>query len=78
MAEHNICRGVAMRGMWKECDMADLDRTTARALVDAGYMPLSDYIARFGDVADHTNEAPLVPDAEPHMDLKLPAKIRNH
>jgi hypothetical protein len=27
--------------------MAQLDRTTARALVEAGYMPLSDYIAMF-------------------------------
>jgi hypothetical protein len=26
-----------------------LDRATARALVDAGYMPLSDYISQFAD-----------------------------
>ena len=26
-----------------------LDRTAARALVDAGYMPLSKYIEMFGD-----------------------------
>lgn len=25
-----------------------MDRTLARALVDAGYMPLADYVAKFG------------------------------
>lgn len=29
--------------------MAELDRTTARALVEAGYMPLAHYIDMFGD-----------------------------
>lgn len=28
----------------------DLDRFTARALVDAGYMQLNDYIEQFGEV----------------------------
>jgi hypothetical protein len=28
--------------------MVELDRTTARAMVEAGYMPLDDYIDRFG------------------------------
>ena len=28
--------------------MFDIDRTTARALVEAGYMPLSHYIEMFG------------------------------
>jgi hypothetical protein len=29
--------------------MPDLDRDTARALAEAGYMPLSEYIRMFGD-----------------------------
>jgi hypothetical protein len=29
--------------------MAELDRATARALTEAGYMPLSEYITLFGD-----------------------------
>lgn len=29
--------------------MAELDRTTARALVEAGYMPLAHYIEMFGE-----------------------------
>ncbi len=44
--------------------MADLDRATARALVEAGYMPLSVYIQLFGDAAANAKEAPLVPSFE--------------
>lgn len=29
--------------------MNGLDRTTARALVDAGYMPVADYLDMFGE-----------------------------
>ncbi len=39
--------------------MPGLDRATARALVDAGYMPLSDYVELFGGTR---NDTPLVPD----------------
>jgi hypothetical protein len=31
--------------------MAEVDRVTARAPVEVGYMPLSDYIERFADAA---------------------------
>jgi hypothetical protein len=33
--------------------MAEVDRVTARALVEVGYMPLRAYIERFADVARH-------------------------
>jgi hypothetical protein len=39
-----------------------LDRETAKALVDAGYMPLSEYLAELGDLA----ASPVtVPPADP-------------
>jgi hypothetical protein len=44
-----------MPGYWPMTEAADgtrpepqLDRETARALVDAGYMPLADYVAIYG------------------------------
>jgi hypothetical protein len=55
-----------------------LDRATARALTEAGYMPLAAYIAMFGESEDraggardedpHHCEATLVPDGcdDPH------------
>ena len=33
----------------------ELDRFTARALVDAGYMQLKDYVEQFGDVGQLEN-----------------------
>jgi len=42
--------------------MANLDRTTARALVEAGYMPLSVYLQLFGEAVANAQDAPLVPD----------------
>jgi|GEM_PF-5916823 len=44
--------------------MADLDRATARALVEAGYMPLSIYVQLFGEASAHAEDAPLVPDPD--------------
>ena len=41
--------------------MANLDCATARALVEAGYMPLSVYIQLFGEAGAHAKDAPLVP-----------------
>jgi hypothetical protein len=43
--------------------MAELDRTTARALVEAGYMPLAHYIEMFGEDApgDRKGESRHVP-----------------
>jgi hypothetical protein len=35
---------------WEQ-PMAGIDRATARALVEAGYMSLKEYIARFGSTA---------------------------
>ena len=32
-----------------------LDRETARALVEAGYLPLSDYLALYGDAVEQQN-----------------------
>ena len=46
--------------------MADIDRDTARALVDAGYMPLREYIERFGNAAcpdpQHVDSPATAPD----------------
>jgi hypothetical protein len=36
--------------------MAQVDRVTARAPVEVGYMPLRDYIERFADAARHRPE----------------------
>jgi hypothetical protein len=46
-----------------ELAMTDLDRATARALVEAGYMPLQEYIEHFEldvlrDAAQRTQTAP--------------------
>ena len=62
--------------MWKECKMANLDRMTARALVEAGYMPLADYVERFGE--SYVDEAPLVPELDALNWSKEPSKARNH
>ena len=60
-------------------EMADLDRTTARALVEAGFMPLSVYIEMFGATAEHNFDAPLVPDLNDHTDpLDAPYRINHH
>ena len=47
-----------------------LDRTSARALVDAGYMPLSEYIAMFAD--EPTSEAAAV-EGHPARQSTVPA-----
>jgi hypothetical protein len=58
--------------------MTDLDRTTARALVEAGYMPLLRYVALFGECdlsrgtdvsivpADKKKRSQLMESALPH------------
>jgi hypothetical protein len=50
-----------------ELAMAELDRATARALVEAGYMSLAEYIARFGGAAQsdplHVESPSTAPDA---------------
>jgi hypothetical protein len=56
--------------------MADLDRTTAKALVEAGYMPLSVYIQLFGATAEHELDAPLVPDLKDDQTDPLDAPFR--
>ncbi len=47
--------------------MAEIDRATARALVEAGYMSLNEYIERFGDAAagepDQVESPSTAPDA---------------
>ena len=56
--------------------MAKLDQTTARALVDAGYMPLSNYLEMFsGGVTKPNNhsEAPITPEVDDHHKLVLGA-----
>lgn len=60
--------------------MADLDRTTAKALVEAGYMPLSVYIQLFGATAEHGVDAPLVPEQESdHMGpFGTPHRVNHH
>ncbi|ARQ02305.1 hypothetical protein [Pseudorhodoplanes sinuspersici] len=60
--------------------MADLDRTTAKALVEAGYMPLSVYIQMFGATAEHEIDAPLVPDLENNQigPLGTPSRVNHH
>lgn len=60
--------------------MADLDRTTAKALVEAGYMSLSAYIAMFGAAAEHELGAPLVPEQESdHMGpFGTPHRVNHH
>ena len=56
--------------------MANLDRMTARALVEAGYMPLSDYVERFGE--PYVDEVTLVPELEALNWTKEATKARNH
>ncbi|WP_152535702.1 hypothetical protein [Bradyrhizobium sp. Ai1a-2] len=52
-----------------------IDRVTARALVEAGYMPLSEYIAMFGDEiaaeAYHSSPstAPEMREQQPHRSI---------
>lgn len=47
-----------------------IDRTSARALVEAGYMPLSEYIGLFGDACPADILSPsTVPD------YPLPARV---
>ena len=70
-----------LRGQLKrETEMADLDRTTARALVAAGYLPLSVYIEMFGATAEHSLDAPLVPALEDDQTdhLKAPYRVDHH
>ncbi len=45
--------------------MAEVDRVTARALVEAGYMPLRIYLERFGAgiAPDHVDSPPTAPGA---------------
>lgn len=60
--------------------MADLDRTTAKALVEAGYMPLSVYMEMFGAAAEHGIDAPLVPDLQNDQmgPLGTPSRVNHH
>jgi hypothetical protein len=45
--------------------MEQLDRVTARALVEAGYMPLDHYIERFGEEVRHEAKLVSSPSAVP-------------
>lgn len=58
--------------------MAELDRPIARALVEAGYMPLRRYIELFGKEIEeeyrHLASPSTVPEAEVHE--PIPVKIR--
>lgn len=46
-----------------EADLkATMDQDTARALVDAGYMPLRDYVAMFGNELTAPNTVPDLSD----------------
>jgi hypothetical protein len=60
--------------------MAELDRPTARALVEAGYMPLRRYIEQFGKEIEeqykHLASPSTVPEVEVHE--PIPVKIRVH
>jgi hypothetical protein len=51
----------------REQSMAEIDRATARALVEAGYMSLKEYIERFGSAAAgepaHVESPSTAPDA---------------
>jgi hypothetical protein len=38
--------------------MTEIDRDTARALVEAGYMSLKEYVERFGNRVDAPSTAP--------------------
>lgn len=60
--------------------MADLDRTTAKALVEAGYMPLSVYVEMFGASVEHELDAPLVPEHENDQigPLDTPHRVNHH
>ena len=58
--------------------MAYLDRTTAKALVDAGYMPLSAYIELFGAAAEHEIDAPLVPEQKNDQLGPVPSRVNHH
>jgi hypothetical protein len=42
--------------------MTEIDRDTARALVEAGYMSLKEYVERFGNFA-LVDSPPTAPDA---------------
>ena len=62
--------------------MPELDRGTARALTEAGYMPLRDYIRMYGAVdaaeaaADTTNR-PATVSARPHRSQSLIGQVAN-
>jgi hypothetical protein len=49
-----------------EQEMAEVDRVTARALAEVGYMPLTVYLERFAGVArsgpEHVQSPATVPD----------------
>jgi hypothetical protein len=47
-----------------EQEMAEVDRVTARALVEVGYMPLEAYVERFADAArrEHVDSPMTAPD----------------
>ena len=61
-----------------------VDRATARALVDAGYMPLDKYLRRFGsDAAEFYPAKPASawsgrPSTEPPVNAESVAKARRH
>jgi hypothetical protein len=48
----------------QEQPMAEMDRATARAFVEAGYMSLKEYIERFGSAAEpaHIDSPSTAPD----------------
>jgi hypothetical protein len=50
-----------------EQQMTEVDRVTARAPVEVGYMPLSDYIERFADAARRRPERVSSPTTAPDI-----------
>lgn len=51
------------RGEYGAIPMANLDKDAARALVDAGYMPIGEYVRLFGaEYADEVASPGTVPD----------------
>ncbi len=56
--------------------MPDLDRTTARALVEAGYMPLTRYLEMFGESADDAPSIAPGIDEHQHAHSVLEAPLR--
>jgi hypothetical protein len=56
--------------------MAELDRVMARALVEAGYMPLGRYIELFGKELQHEHDHVDSPATAPDTDDMAPLPVK--